>query len=237
MKLYLCGDITIVSMFATHCINIFILLYLGKDSDTYPSPELSSEPSPACTPPLQRSSTPSDSSAATNGSAASFAGKLPSSLVGKLEDNHSYFSSSGFALDGVVSHKDVLEEEERLGGDIESVRSFNEVLQDEHNHQLLTDALPNINTSEDWAAAFGFAAQSREHELLQSKLHQQQRDVGKLCDFLPIEPTESFAKGSTVNDKDSKKTVRNGYSCRSRWLQRVLRNVQVSGKSYGRVGQ
>lgn len=167
----------------------------GKDSDTYPSPELSSEPSPACTPPLQRSSTPSDSSAATNGSAASFAGKLPSSLVGKLEDNHSYFSSSGFALDGVVSHKDVLEEEERLGGDIESVRSFNEVLQDEHNHQLLTDALPNINTSEDWAAAFGFAAQSREHELLQSKLHQQQRDVGKLCDFLPIEPTESFAKG------------------------------------------
>lgn len=215
-----------------------ILLYLGKDSDTYPSPELSSEPSPACTPPLQRSSTPSDSSAATNGSAASFAGKLPSSLVGKLEDNHSYFSSSGFALDGVVSHKDALEEEERLGGDMEPVRSLNEVLQEEHNHQLLTDVLPNINTTEDWAAAFGFAAsQSREHELLQSKLHQQQRDVGKLCDFLPIEPTEPFAKGSTVNDKDPKKVVKNYNSCRSGWLQRVLRNVQVSGEPYGRVGQ
>ncbi|XP_066251946.1 homeobox protein 5 isoform X2 [Euwallacea similis] len=193
----------------------------GKDSDSYPSPQLSSEPSPSSSPPstisppLQRSTTPSDSSTTPNvlssppnsshsiNGMGTFTGKLPPNLVGRSEDNNSYFSSSGFTkiqnnLDNGKT-KDVNCDRQRLSGEIESVRPLVETLQDEDGHQMLTDALPNINTTEDWAAAFGFAGPlAREQELLQQKLHQ--RDVSKLSNFtggfLPMEAHESaFGKG------------------------------------------
>lgn len=89
-------------------------------------------------------------------------------------------------------------ERDRLGGVMGVARPLGEVMQEEQGHQVLTDTLPNINTTEDWAAAFGFAGQqSRDHDLLQQKI--QQRDVNKLPSFTgfgALGPHETaFGKG------------------------------------------
>ncbi|CAG9772752.1 unnamed protein product [Ceutorhynchus assimilis] len=197
----------------------------GKDSDTYHSPGFSTESSPSSSPPsthsppLQLMVTPpmvlpdaptsfntSPNSFQCNNGTSSFASKLPPNLVVGSEDNNSYFSSSGFSKMHSASSVDKEQhsmDRDRLGGDAGVARTLGD-LQEDNGHQLLTDTLPSINTTEDWAAAFGFAGgqQAREHDLLQQKI-QQQRDVSKLPSFatgygLGVNDN-AFGKGSIDN--------------------------------------
>uniref|UniRef100_A0AAR5PXD5 CCR4-NOT transcription complex subunit 4 n=1 Tax=Dendroctonus ponderosae TaxID=77166 RepID=A0AAR5PXD5_DENPD len=203
---------TSTSSNSSHCCKIE-----AKDSDTYPSPGLSSESSPSSSPPstqsppLNRSNTPLESSplptnfnASPTGSyssnVTSFVGKLPPNLVGRSsEDCNSYFSSSGFSKLqnslGTMADKEEHIDRDRISRDSSMIRPLGECLPDDHGHQVLTDTLPNINTTEDWAAAFGFTGQtSRDQELLQQKL--QQRDMSKFASFLNTEaPEPAFGKG------------------------------------------
>ncbi|KAL1501219.1 hypothetical protein ABEB36_006587 [Hypothenemus hampei] len=223
-----------------------------KDSDTYPSPGLSSEPSPSSSPPRTISppmslsnhhtlnlsdescgdmsvtisaasfGTPPPSVLAMNGSRSpsspspfsvsnanngntSFAGsKLPSSLCGRSEDNNSYFSSSGFSK---LHRNSLLEKDEdnsdgkgqdrnrRVGVDLVADRPMGDGLPD--SREILTDALPNINTTEDWMAAFGFPGQqqSRESEFLQRQQQLQREKLSSFVDFMPLSVENVFGKG------------------------------------------
>ncbi|XP_050314509.1 uncharacterized protein DDB_G0283357 isoform X2 [Anthonomus grandis grandis] len=205
----------------------------AKDSDSsYPSPELSNEPSPSSSPPSTQSPplleprepTPSESSDSSLGPAqfiapptasfsvnnvavnSSFANQLPPSLGGHLEhDSNSYFSSNGFSKlqsnlhqGNVIDKERLLADRQRLsGGELGVSRSLGEALHDDQGHQVLTDTLPNINTTEDWAAAFGFIQPSREQDHLPQKL--QQRESNKLSGYPGFGPLgtheTAFGKG------------------------------------------
>ncbi|KAF7286674.1 hypothetical protein GWI33_004699 [Rhynchophorus ferrugineus] len=160
---------------------------LSANSNPSPSPSTTQTPPlEVGTPPICTETTIAYSSATSSG---------------ESEDN-SYFSSSGF--NKIQSTLDVLsdrenKDESRLNGDSDADRHLGgDALQEEQNHQVLTDTLPSINTTEDWAAAFGFAGQRfREQEMLQQKLSQ--RDVSKLSNFPGFGPVtiqeNAFEKG------------------------------------------
>lgn len=191
----------------------------AKESDSDSSLQISenSSPSPSPsstqTPPLETSTPPTiienntvnySSSVPTTGTQfanSSLSSKLSSSLIGDHLEDNSYFSSSGFsklqnALDNLTDRKN---KDELKIGEVEGSRVLGEMLQDDQNHQVLTDTLPAISTTEDWAAAFGFADQQlREHDLLQQK--SPQRDVSNLSGFSSYGPLgnhqdDSFTKG------------------------------------------
>lgn len=76
------------------------------------------------------------------------ANKLPTSV---LDDNTSFFSSNSFqkltAQSSHLNHNHIGENEDEVTDATEG---------ESHPASILTDTLPNINTTEDWAAAFGF---------------------------------------------------------------------------------
>ncbi|VEN54939.1 unnamed protein product [Callosobruchus maculatus] len=84
--------------------------------------------------------------------------KLPASIL--ADDNSSFFSANAFQkavahtedLDGRVDEDD--EEHGRNSGHHNHLHSIGH---SHHHDTLLTDCLPDIETQEDWAAAFGFA--------------------------------------------------------------------------------
>lgn len=61
-----------------------------------------------------------------------------------IDDNSSFFSLNSFQKISAPSHPD--EQTDVDHPDVETAQSS----------AILTDTLPNINTTEDWAAAFGF---------------------------------------------------------------------------------
>ncbi|CAH0548687.1 unnamed protein product [Brassicogethes aeneus] len=80
-----------------------------------------------------------------------------------LDDNSSFFSSSNSFAKLVETPDRLNDEDDNLDGD--------EISSPHQHHDILTDSLPNINTTEDWAAAFGFPRQ----QAAQQQPAQQQR--------------------------------------------------------------
>lgn len=78
--------------------------------------------------------------------------KLPSSV---LDDNTSFFSSNSFQKLTVTPPSHLNHNHNHIGEENED-GVVNTTEGESHPAAILTDTLPNINTTEDWAAAFGF---------------------------------------------------------------------------------
>lgn len=116
---------------------------------------------------------------------------LPATTANKLhsiiDDNSSFFSANSFQkitpehqTNAVGAQGDHLEHSDP---------------QTEHTPSILTDSLPVINTTEDWAAAFGFTGHTDQVDNLTN-----QRDIkGALETFgYPMNHDNGFSKGKRL---------------------------------------
>lgn len=109
--------------------------------------------SPSSSPSTSASSTPATShSSSSECHLHQITNKLPASV---LDDNTSFFSSNSFQKLSSTPSSHINQNHNHIGDNpVDGVVDTTEG--ESHPTSILTDTLPNINTTEDWAAAFGF---------------------------------------------------------------------------------
>ncbi|XP_056638165.1 GATA zinc finger domain-containing protein 14 isoform X1 [Diorhabda sublineata] len=113
--------------------------------------------------------------------------KLPASII---DDNTSFFSINSFQK---LSHTSNSESDQNSVPE-QATESESET----HPSSILTDTLPNINTTEDWAAAFGFSRNSENNlEKLEEKdvLDPFRKSFGVINDTAFSKGVESYNNG------------------------------------------
>ncbi|XP_060534137.1 uncharacterized protein LOC132706675 isoform X2 [Cylas formicarius] len=163
------------------------------EPDTSSGP--SSEATPSSSPPRHQS--PPFTVSAVGAAAAV---EAIATLSAPSDDNTSFFSSSDAFHKlhaSLMATSDAISDKAERGAEEERHSERGS----KGGTQMLTDSLPAIRTTEDWAAAFGFVGhQNRDHDHSQQQQHKlQQRDVSKLSAFGGFGPLggqdSEFGKG------------------------------------------
>lgn len=136
----------------TLIFHIFSVQEKSKSPSVTESESSSLEKSPSSSPSNTTSTTPTTSHSSSSESHVNqLTNKLPTSV---LDDNTSFFSSNSFQKLTSTPSSHMNHNHNHIGEIENDIADTTEG--EQHPTNILTDTLPNINTTEDWAAAFGF---------------------------------------------------------------------------------